>query len=749
MTTSLQSLINAANAGDTITLSGDYADSATVTITKSLTIVGRATSGSGSRPTLTVSTAAEQAGISINASNVTLRGFTLVHNYATIGSTTTAINLLPGGTAVYPDAGSMTNENIEIDDCKIDYGKFGVTSKAKNFSVVGCVLHCRIATNSTARAIAVYSQDGLVTVLNNTYTTAGNLAIEGIHHNFATNDSYVNKRNGKLSYVGNSNNFSTSRKWIFFEVGSEKGVPGDKYEMDISNNTITATGSSFVVIQPNSLDSFSYFTSITINNNTIPATFTNGVLQIDYAFGTVKTFTMPDTTPLFFANGNTTQTGIVTTNKVVVQNFLVFTSTTSVPEGYENLLSMAAAATAPSVTSTTGGGSVTEGGSITFTVDATGTDPLTYQWTKGGSNISGATSSSYTIASTTTSDTGSYAVVVTNSAGSATSSPISLTVNNSIAVATNSTSNQGTVSLNISQLVGGGSISGSVTVKKFSPNSVSAETTATINSLTNRLILVNSATIPYQKILSVFPNTWRGTIGGKLAPVSFSVKFVDGGDLTQLVSSPGTQNYTIELPEMANRQYVNIYKENPNDTTTFITQASLVSGQTYIYSFNLSNNSVYTIADSGVMVLGPGMGSDPHITTIRGEHRVMNKIRGKNRTFNILSDDRISIRGHVQGYKLGDYLSHVRIANDGDEICEIDFNHKKVNIKNNELIKTVGKVDSSNLTNSVNSNKLRQMVHLKGLNPGGVYLYIDFNQRYVCPVFNQVIQNKSLTGLLI
>lgn len=749
MAASLQTLINSANPGDTITLSGSYADSATITITKSLTIVGRATSGSGARPTITVSTAAEQAGISINASNVTLRGFTLVHNYATAGSTTTAINLLPGGTAVYPDAGEMVNENIVIDDCKIDYGKFGVTSKAKYFTVTGCELYCRFPTNSTARAIAPYSQDGNVTITNNTYTTAGNLAIEGLHHNFATNDSYVNKRNGKLTYTGNSNNFNTSRKWIFFEVGSEKGVSGDKYELVVNNNTISATGSAFVVIQPSSLDSFSYFTSITINNNTVSATFANGILQVDYTFGAVKTFTMPATTPLIYMSGNTTQTGIVSTGKVVLQEVMVITSSTSVPSGYESILSTAGAATSPSVTSVSGGGAVTQGNQASFTVEATGTAPLTYQWKKAGSNISGATSSTYTIAVTTSSDTGSYTVTVTNSAGSADSGSVSLTVNNPIAVITNNTSNQSTVSLNIADLVGGGSISGTVSVKKFATDSANAETTATVNSLTNRLILVNSASLPYQKILSVFANTWRASIGGKPSPVSFTVKFVDAADLTQTVSNPGTQNYTIELPELANRQYVNIYKENPDNTTTFITTATLVSGQTYIYSFNLNNNSVYTVADSGVLVPGPGMGSDPHITTIGGVHKVMNKIRGKNRDFNILSDDSISIRGHVQGYKLGDYLSHVRIVKNGQEICEIDFNRKKVNIKDEYLIKQVDKVNSAGLTNSVNSNRLRQMLLLKGLNPGGVFMYIDFNQRYICPIFNQAIQNDRLTGLLV
>src|SRR5439155_1031486 len=56
--------------------------------------------------------------------------------------------------------------------------------------------------------------------------------------------------------------------------------------------------------------------------------------------------------------------------------------------------------------------------------------PLSYQWQKNGANIAGATSASYTTPATATSDSGStFAVVVSNSAGTATSNAATLTVN--------------------------------------------------------------------------------------------------------------------------------------------------------------------------------------------------------------------------------------------------------------------------------------------------------------------------------
>lgn len=87
------------------------------------------------------------------------------------------------------------------------------------------------------------------------------------------------------------------------------------------------------------------------------------------------------------------------------------------------------AAAAPTITTQPTSQTVTAGAGVTFSVVATGTPAPTYQWSKGGTAISGATSASYTIASTTTADAGNYTVTVTNSAGSVTSNTATLTVN--------------------------------------------------------------------------------------------------------------------------------------------------------------------------------------------------------------------------------------------------------------------------------------------------------------------------------
>ncbi|HEY9063504.1 MAG TPA: DUF3500 domain-containing protein [Burkholderiaceae bacterium] len=83
---------------------------------------------------------------------------------------------------------------------------------------------------------------------------------------------------------------------------------------------------------------------------------------------------------------------------------------------------------APTITTQPSSQSVASGSSVTFTVVASGDGTLSYQWRKGGTAISSATASSYTISSVSSSDAGSYDVVVSNSAGSVTSSTATLTV---------------------------------------------------------------------------------------------------------------------------------------------------------------------------------------------------------------------------------------------------------------------------------------------------------------------------------
>src|SRR2546428_7333795 len=70
----------------------------------------------------------------------------------------------------------------------------------------------------------------------------------------------------------------------------------------------------------------------------------------------------------------------------------------------------------------------TNGGSATFTVSAFALASINYQWPTNGVNISGATSSTLTLNNVQSSSEGTYRVLVSNGAGSVTSSNATFTL---------------------------------------------------------------------------------------------------------------------------------------------------------------------------------------------------------------------------------------------------------------------------------------------------------------------------------
>ena len=90
--------------------------------------------------------------------------------------------------------------------------------------------------------------------------------------------------------------------------------------------------------------------------------------------------------------------------------------------------------TSPTITLQPQGRSVIVGQTATFTLTATGTAPIAYQWRKNGADIAGATNSSYTTPATTLADSGArFSCVVSNAYGRVTSNTATLTVSNGAA----------------------------------------------------------------------------------------------------------------------------------------------------------------------------------------------------------------------------------------------------------------------------------------------------------------------------
>ncbi|HSW44541.1 MAG TPA: immunoglobulin domain-containing protein [Phycisphaerae bacterium] len=100
---------------------------------------------------------------------------------------------------------------------------------------------------------------------------------------------------------------------------------------------------------------------------------------------------------------------------------------------YMNLVNLSGN-TPPSITLHPSGLVVPPGGTATFTVGATGTSPLSYQWQKNGSNVtngghySGCTTATLTVSNCDSNDAAGYRCYVSNPYGNATSNSATLTI---------------------------------------------------------------------------------------------------------------------------------------------------------------------------------------------------------------------------------------------------------------------------------------------------------------------------------
>jgi hypothetical protein len=238
---------------------------------------------------------------------------------------------------------------------------------------------------------------------------------------------------------------------------------------------------------------------------------------------------------------------------------------------------------------------VTAGQTATFTITAAGTAPLSYQWQKNGVDISGATAAAYTTSATIPSDDGSqFRAVVSNSGGSVTSNPATLTVRSLGAVAItntqlpNGTNGTGYVAAltvtgglapytwsvksgnlpNGLTLLSGGTISGTPSVagnfsftiqvqdSSSSPESASKNLSIAIASAAANPVQITTTSLPNGPVNSSYsfmmvasggttPYRWSITSGSLPAGLTMSAS----GQISGTPSAAGTFSFTIQVAD--------------------------------------------------------------------------------------------------------------------------------------------------------------------------------------------------------
>ena len=331
--------------------------------------------------------------------------------------------------------------------------------------------------------------------------------------------------------------------------------------------TTSDNGAQFTVVISNVAGNvISNAATLTVNPDPVAPSITAQPASQTISAGQTATFsvTAAGTAPLSYQwqrNGagisGATSSSYTTPAETASDNGAQFSVVVSNTAG--NLTSNAAILTVnspPAVTAQPVNQTVAVGQSATFSVTATGTAPLAYQWRRNGANISGAIASTYTTPATTATDNGAqFTAVITNVAGTVTSSIATLTVNVPLSIttqpssvtitagqtATFSVTATGTAPLSYQWSQNGTAISGATSSSYTTP----AETTAA-NGVQFTAVVSNSAGSVTSNAATLTVNPAPGALTPSTTSLNFgNVNVGSNSSLSVNFTNSGSSNITV------------------------------------------------------------------------------------------------------------------------------------------------------------------------------------------------------------
>jgi hypothetical protein len=292
------------------------------------------------------------------------------------------------------------------------------------------VYNCKTAANANANT---------ATLTVTTAAAAPTITTQPGNHIVATGQtatfSVVASGTAPRSYQWQKNgvNISGATSASYTTAATTSTDSGSTFKVVVSNSagsvtssaatlTVNATsGAATITQQPQSqtvqAGQSATFTVVISNGPCRSIWYVNGAAHYG-AFASSISYTIPNTTSAM--NGW----------KVAVYLYSCGSNGATLGKSQTAILTVNPDTNAPTITTQPANQTVTVGQTATFSVTATGTAPLTYQWQKNGGNISGATAAGYTTPATVAGDSGAkFDVVVSNTVGNQTSTMATLTVN--------------------------------------------------------------------------------------------------------------------------------------------------------------------------------------------------------------------------------------------------------------------------------------------------------------------------------
>jgi pectate lyase len=217
--------------------------------------------------------------------------------------------------------------------------------------------------------------------------------------------------------------------------------------LTLTNVQLTNSGGYSVVVSNAYGSVTSAVAQLTVNVPVAPSIITQPQDQTSILPGATVTFSVVagGSEPLscqWYFNTNTSlanaSDAILTLTNVQVVNagtyMVVVTNLAGSATSTNAILMLNTNPVAPSFISQPASQIAVVGSTVSFSAQAAGTAPISYQWNRNGTPIAGATSTTLTLTNVQTTNAGSYTLTASNSVGSVTSDAAVLTVTTSVSV---------------------------------------------------------------------------------------------------------------------------------------------------------------------------------------------------------------------------------------------------------------------------------------------------------------------------
>jgi pectate lyase len=363
----------------------------------------------------------------------------------------TALVTGPGNVSAFPGFATGTPYSLQLSAQRTDAASIQITATWMNLGT-----GATISTNVIDASASNFNFDGLALRPQNAANSSTNIVFNEVRVEYiasGTPPSINTQPQDQSVFVGQDATFTInasgtaplSYQWFY---------NNDTLLLDATNASLTVTnaqlsdtgGYSVTVSNVYGTPVTSASANLTVTTPTAPsivtqpqdqtvlpgqtATFTvsaggSAPLGYQWYFNTNTLIPNATSATLIVPNAQVANAGVYS---VVVSNFVSAT-----PSSYA-VLTVNTNPVAPTFTSQPASQIVLTGVTAVFNAAASGTAPITYQWNKNGSSISGATSSTLTLTNVQSTDAASYTLTASNNIGGAVSTAAILTVTPSIPV---------------------------------------------------------------------------------------------------------------------------------------------------------------------------------------------------------------------------------------------------------------------------------------------------------------------------